>query len=106
MKHCTWGLGRNHGRDSGEIDPSVNKEDSLKIEDKGLSCKIDMMIPKESIVKIQDQDTIDIDQQEGKITKHSMIDRNQRTSQDHQPLLDVFDVDVIDIYESIRIPLG
>ena len=63
-------------KDSREIDPSVNKGASLKKEDKGLSHKLDMMIQQQNVVKIQDQDTIDKDQQEGKITQHSMIDRD------------------------------
>ena len=82
-------------KDSREIDPSVNKGASLKIKDKGLSHKLDMMIQQQNVVKIQDQDTIDKDQQEGKITQHSMIDRDHRASQDYRLLLDASAVDMI-----------
>ena len=96
LKHCTWGQSLNQGKYSRGIDLSVKKWDSLKIEDRDLSHEIDMMIPREDIIKIRYQDMIKIDQQEGRITKHSVIDCSHGTSQDQDPLLDALAVDVID----------
>ena len=89
LKRYTWGLNLNQGKDSKEIDPLANKEDSLKIEGRDPSQEIDIVIPRTNSIKIQDLDTID--PTEGKMTKHDVIDRDLR------PLLDALDAGVIDV---------